>query len=289
MPDISAFRELPRNLTGPQGRLDSWAWSRLEHIMNKYAKIEDLRHFLTRYGLPPDRPFIPLGVAAADRALGGGLMPGALHEVYAGDWGAGSFAACLAIRAAGNKPFFWVRPDYEALEYGALHAQGVAELGGRPENLFLIKTPNAAEALAAAADILACPHAGALLLEISASPRALDLVAGRRLNFLAAQSGVPAILLREGAEVLPSAAQTRWQVTSTVSGTSSDDDDWGMPAFSAALSRNRLGPTGHWTMTWNPENGLFRESRHEQHAPHPGSMVAAVFDRPAEEKRRIAF
>ena len=32
-----------------------------------------------------------------------GCRPGALHEVFAGDWGAGGFAACLAILAAGTK------------------------------------------------------------------------------------------------------------------------------------------------------------------------------------------
>ena len=64
--------------------------------MNKIEKIEELRRFVTRYGLPPDRPVLPLGVAAADAALGGGLLNGALHEVYAQDWAAGGFAACLA-------------------------------------------------------------------------------------------------------------------------------------------------------------------------------------------------
>src|SRR5580700_3556789 len=102
--------------------------------MNKYEKIEGLRQFLAQYGLPPERVVLPLGVAAADRALAGGLLTGALHEVHAGDWTAGGFAACLAIQAAGTKPLFWVRPDYEALEYGALHAQGLAELGGRADN-----------------------------------------------------------------------------------------------------------------------------------------------------------
>src|ERR1700748_2811954 len=140
--------------------------------MNRQEKIQELRHFLTRYGLPPERPVLSLGVAGADAALGGGLAGGALHEIYAGDWAAGGFAACLAIRLAGSKPLFWVRPDYEALEYGALHAQGLAELGGRPENLFLIRTANAAEALAAAHDILGCAHAGALVMEISGNPGA---------------------------------------------------------------------------------------------------------------------
>lgn len=224
--------------------------------------------------------------------LGGGLAPGALHEVYARDWAAGGFAACLAIRAAGSKPLFWVRPDYEALEYGALHAQGLAELSGRPQNLFLVRTANAAEALAAASDILACAPVGALLLELSGMPKALDLVASRKLNFAANLSGVTAILLREGAEIMPSAAQTRWQVSSAPS---SSTDDWGLPSFHAELIRNRLGPTASWRLTWSPEDGCFRDVAQERTAPNdatqknPGAVAAALFDGPVEKKRRIAF
>src|ERR1700679_3101986 len=149
--------------------------------MNRQEKIRDLRHFLARYGLSPERPAFPLRVAGADAALGGGLSSGALHEVYAQDWAAGGFAACLAIRLAERKPLFWVRPDYEALEYGAFHAQGLVELGLDARNLFLVRTANAAEALAAANDILACPHAGVVLLELCGG--ALDPIASRRLNF----------------------------------------------------------------------------------------------------------
>jgi protein ImuA len=259
--------------------------------MNKQEKIQDLRHFLARYGLPPDRPILPLGVPGADAALGGGLASGALHEVYAQDWAAGGFAACLAIRLARASfngrggPFFWVRPDYEALEYGALNAQGLVELGLDARNLFLIRTANAAEALAAAGDILACSHAGVVLLELCGQPKALDPVAGRRLNFIAAEKGVTILLLHEGAADEASAAQTRWRVTSAPSG----DEEWGAPTYRAELLRNRLGPCGSWTMTWNPDDGLFRESGHAAHAPHPGALVAAAFDRPAEKERRFAF
>ena len=260
--------------------------------MNNSEKIEELRHFLAQTGPSPERPALSFGVAEADRVLGGGIAPGALHEVYARDWAAGGFAACLAILAAGSKPLFWVRPDYEALEYGALHAQGLAELGGRPENLFLVRTANAAEALAAASDILACAPVGALLLELSGMPRAMDLVASRKLNFAANLSGVTAIVLREGAQAMPSAAQTRWQVSAAPS---PGMDDWGLPSFRAELVRNRLGPTGNWQLTWNPDDGIFREPTHERTAPHDSSqknfglVAAALFDRPAEEKRRIAF
>jgi protein ImuA len=251
--------------------------------MNRQEKLHDLRHFLARYGLPPERPVLSLGVAGADAALGGGLASGALHEVYAQDWAAGGFAACLAIRLAGRKPFFWVRPDYEALEYGALNAQGLVELGLDARNLFLIRTANAAEALAAANDILSCPHAGVVLLELCG--RALDPVASRRLNFIAAEKGVTILLLHEGVADQPSAAQTRWRIASAPSG----DEEWGFPAYRAQLIRNRLGPTGSWTMTWNPDDGLFRESGHSAQAPHPGTLAAASSHRPAEKERRIAF
>ena len=83
-----------------------------------------------------------------------------------------------------------------------------------PAGLILVRTRNAADALSAAADILACPHAGALLLELNGMPKCLDLVASRRLAFAANESGVTVVMLREGADCEPSAALTRWQVAS---------------------------------------------------------------------------
>jgi protein ImuA len=135
-----------------------------------------------------------------------------------------------------------------------------------------------------------------MVLEMSGNPGAYDLVASRKLNFAASETGVTAILLHEGADCFPSAAQTRWHVAAAPS---DDADDWGLPSFTAELARNRQGPTGIWTMTWSPEDGLFRECARQQHAPYPGTVAAASFDRPVEEsrqrraqqseKRRIAF
>jgi protein ImuA len=255
----------------------------LEHNMNKQEKLADLRRSLNQTGLPPDRPLVSLGVTGADDALGGGLLPGALHEIHAGDWGAAGFAACLAIRMASSKPLFWVRPDYEALEYGGISPNGLLELGGDPARLVMLAAPNATEALAAAADILACPHVGVLVLELSRNPASLDLVASRRLAFAAAQSGVTVLALREGAVEMPNAALSRWQVKSAPS---SSGDDWGEPAFTAQLVRNRLGPTGNWTMQWDVDHGLFRETRHDQYAPHPGRVAAAFAHRPDLSSRQ---
>jgi protein ImuA len=248
--------------------------------MNNSTKIAELRHSLARYGLPPDRAPVPLGHAGADAVLGGGLRPGALHEVFAQGWCGGGFAVLLAMLAAGTKPLFWVRPDYEALEFGPVSPNGLHELGGDPCNLILVRTRNAADALSAAADILACPHVGALLLEMVGQPKCLDLVASRRLSFLAGESGTSVTLLRESAQAEPSSALTRWQVASAPS--RADDDDWGNPVFDARLTRHRLGGLGHFLMQWNPEHGCFDTA-------DTGAVAAAPAHRQAypEERRAV--
>jgi protein ImuA len=249
----------------------------IERIMNKSAKWADLRHAMSRYGLPPDRPAIALGAPPADAVLGGGLRPGALHEVFAQGWSAGGFAVLLAMLAARGKHLFWVRPDYEAMEYGAISPNGLLELGGDPRRLILVATRNAAEALSAASDILACEHVGALLLEIEGQPKCLDLVASRRLAFAAGESGATAVMLRGGATCEPSAALTRWQVASAPS--AADDDDWGNPVFDATLIRHRAGGLGRFHLQWNLQHGCFN-------TPHPGAVAAAPADRPAYQEAR---
>lgn len=214
-----------------------------------------------------------------DGVLGGGLRPGALHEVFAQDWNAGGFAVLLAMLAAGTKPLFWVRPDYEAMEYGALSPQGFLELGGNPYQLVMVKSRGPADALSASNDILACPHVGALLLEIGGKAKCLDLVASRRLVLAAEANGVTAVMLRAGAIPEPSAALTRWQVASAPS--SPADDDWGDPVFEAQLVRHRLGGLGRFLLTWNPEHGCFDTA-------DPGAVAAAPADRQAYPQARRA-
>ena len=251
----------------------------IEHIMNKSTKLAELRLSLARYGLPPDRAPVSLGHPQADVVLGGGLRPGALHEIFAAGWSAGGFAVLLALLTAGKRPFFWIRPDYEAMEYGALSPNGLAELGGDPRQLILLRSRNAADALSAASDILTCPHVGALLLEVEGMPKCLDLVASRRLAFAAGESGVTVIMLRNGAEALPSAALTRWQISSASS--HADEEDWGNPLFDARLTRHRLGGLGNFLMQWNPQYVCFDTA-------DIGAVVAAPFHRQAYPQARRA-
>ena len=251
----------------------------IEHIMNKNAKLTSLRHSLAHYDLSSDRPALALGCAQADVVLGGGLRPGALHEIFSLGWSTGGFAVGLALLAAGKKPLFWVRPDYEAMEYGTVSPQGLLELGGDPRQLVVVCSRSQADALSAAADILACPHVGALLLEMEGQPRCLDLVASRKLVLAAQKSGVTAVMLRNGAQAEPSAALTRWQIASAPS--HPNDDDWGNPVFDARLIRHRLGGLGRFLMRWNSQHGHFDTADH-------GVVVAAPSHRPAYPQAQIA-
>ena len=117
---------------------------------------------------------------------------------------------------------------------------------------------------------------GAVIAEIPAEPKILDLVASRRLAFAAAQKNVTAILVRLAAEPDASAAETRWIVRAA---RSSNNDEWGAPVFAAELTRNRHGRTGNWVMEWNSDDGIFREP---DQAAHSGAVAAASADRPAQ-------
>jgi protein ImuA len=222
----------------------------------------------------------PLGHGAADAALRGGLMRGALHEVFAGDpSGAGfGFAAALARRAAGPKRMLWIVQDFSALEHGQVSATGLAEFGIDPADVLMMRAANATDALRACADALSCGALGAVIAEVPGAPRILDLVASRRLVLGAQAKGVTALLLRSEAQIEPSAAQTRWLVRSA---RSQAGDDWGQPRFDAELTRNRRGETGRWTMEWCGDDGAFTEHA-GQSAAHPGAVVSQAADRSAQ-------
>lgn len=214
-----------------------------------------------------------LGHGEADSVLGGGLLLGALHEVFARDASASGFTACAAQRVSGRKKMLWIVQDFCATEHGALAPTGFAELGLAASPLLLLRAANAEDALRAGVDALSCSGLGAVILEIVGNPKVLDLVASRRLVLAAQQKNVTAFLLRHGATSEPSAAQTRWEIRSHRSNAS---DDWGMPRFEAALVRNRQGETGHWVMEWNCDDGAFRKPSNQ--AAHPGFVVRASAD-----------
>ena len=250
------------------------------------AGLTALRNLLSEPRLGDGQARVPLGHRGADETLGGGLPKGALHEVFARDSSHGGaatgFAAGLGLRLGEGKPLLWIRQDFSALEFGELHAAGLVELGLDPDSVILVRAANAGQVLRAAADGLACAALGAVIAEIPAEPKILDLVASRRLAFAAAQRNVTAILVRLAAEPDASAAETRWAVRAARSSNDDENNEWGAPMFEAELIRNRHGRTGSWVMEWNSDDGIFREPNQ---AAHSGGLAAASADRPVQPWR----
>ena len=233
---------------------------------------------------------VPLGHAGADEALMGGILPGALHEIYAEERdavSASAFAAMLSLRvSSGSKFLLWVRQDFTSQLCGQLSAQGLHDIGFDPNRLLLVQTRNANEALRAASDSLSCKALGAIVLEVSKQPKALDLVASRKFTLRADASRVAIFLIRISApSIVPSTAETRWFVRAMR--TPDFVEDWGNPLFEASLLRNRHGHTGAWAMEWSCDARVFREApqnpRDRIPEPFRGSYQADT-----EEERRNA-
>jgi protein ImuA len=234
-----------------------------------------------------------LGHACADELLKGGLRHGALHEVYAGDPSQGAaatgFASGFASRLGADKKLFWITTDYAILEYGALSARGLVEIGIDPNRLVILRLARGEDALKAASDILSTDAVGALVLEFPKTFRALDFTASRRLSLASAQRDIPTIVLRLGIQPQPSAAETRWLVFGESSDPPDELTDWGAPHFKVQLLRNRRGELGDWRIGWNINNALFGDTSDRRTTADIGRVVSTPVDGPAGaeiEKRR---
>lgn len=258
------------------------------YVRMRTERIQALKAALAKPALEDREVRIPLGHMEADACLTGGLVKGALHEVFAAaghEASATGFAAGLAARAANGKPILWIRQDFSALEFGELAATGLLELGLDPSRFLILRVSQAQEALRAASDALGCAALGAVVIEMVGEHRALDLKASRRLTLGCAEKGVSAFMLRFSAMPEASSAETRWLVRAARS--PSKEENWGKPVYEAELARNRHGRTGHWVMEWSCDDAGFRE------AADRGAVVSAPFDRPAhaamEGEARRAF
>lgn len=252
--------------------------------------IAQLRAKLSKATLdgPEKHARIPLGFAEADRALHGGLVHGALHEVFSAaghEASATGFVAGLAACVANGKPILWIRQDFAGIEFGEIAATGLLELGIDPSKFLVLRVAHAEEALRAASDALTCASLGAVVMEVVGEHKVLDLKASRRLTLGAAETNVPAFLLRFNAAPDASSAETRWTIRAGRS--NEQNDNWGMPRFDAELVRNRHGKTGRWVMEWNCDEAIFCQPADR------GAVVSAPRNRPAaaamESEDRRAF
>jgi protein ImuA len=228
-----------------------------------------LHHISTfaKNGLPRrdavDAPaLIPFGIDTVDARLGGGLVRGALHEFYADTADDGSAAAAFAMMIAmrsgtSGKPVVWVRERRCVRQTGRLHAAGLVELGFDPDDLVLVDAQDTLAVLRAGEDSVKCGQVGVVVIEPWGKAPLLDLTASRRLAMAAAASGVLTLVLRADAQPMPSAAQTRWQITAAPSLPLAANAP-GHPAFDIALLRHRSGISGFETrLEWNRDTRSF--------------------------------
>jgi protein ImuA len=232
---------------------------------------------------------VTLGHADADATLRGGLALGAMHEVFAETGrqsaAATGFAAALAGRLAGHRPWLWIRQDFTEIEAGAVSMSGLAELGLDPRLLVTVRAADVDNALRTAADALACDAVGVVVLEVWGEARQFDLVASRKLTLAAQASGVTGLMLRMAAEPQPSTAETRWIVRAAHSPPASSPwSAWGAPLLDAQLVRNRHGPVGHWIMEWKSDECLFGKP-----AAYPQPVAAAPAHRPHQAAKQSVF
>ncbi|RAI41198.1 hypothetical protein CH341_22205 [Rhodoplanes roseus] len=232
---------------------------------------------------PPDaESALALGVPTLDRALGGGLSLGALHEIVPAtplDLGAAAGTVLVLavhalhrVRRFAHREILWIQPELAGLEAGRLYGPGVAELGLSPARLIELRLASERDGAFAMEEALQCRALGVVVGEFF-DDRALDLVALRRLSLAATAGGGLGLLLRHRAEALASPAATRLEITAAP-GLPDGFGGLGQPTVLLSLERNRRGPTGRWRLTWDHHEHVFRE------APAPLSVAAAAGDRP---------
>ncbi len=204
-----------------------------------------------------------LGWAGLDRAVGGGLMRGAVHEIFAAsvaDAGtAAGFTVALVRRAVAGRSVVWIRQTYARLETGGLYAPGLSALGFDPGELLLVEVKDGFNVLRAGLEAARCPALGCVVIEPWGNSKALDFTATRRLGLAASNSGTTVFLLRLAAEPRQSAAQTRWQVSAGASQPLAANAP-GFATFDIKLLRHRSGSAGQsWRLEWDHEQHVFRQ------------------------------
>jgi protein ImuA len=179
--------------------------------------IAELRRWLER-AERHDRPesvVLPFGVAAIDGALPhGGLTRGHVHEVI--EAGAASAYASLATLFAAGIVARLPGPVLWCLRGRDLFAPALARVGLHPDRVIYCETWKDRDVLPAMEEGLRCAGLAAVIGEVTRLP----LTASRRLQLVAGETGVTALVLRrwrnsaeKEAAGEPTAAATRWRVS----------------------------------------------------------------------------
>ena len=230
-----------------------------------------------------NRPRLPLGVPAIDRALpGGGLRLGGIHEVV-GDESATGFCAALLARAGGagsaGRADGWDAGPASAGSAGTLlwlaegddlYAPGLVRYGIGPGQLLVVsELRRQDDMLWAMEEALRCRAVSGVVAEIGQ----IGLIAGRRLMLAAEGTGVLGLVLSRRARgrgrggVGVRAAISRWRVTAVPARTAigeigpprqTDEIGWWDETrwrdgtrWRIELLHCRGGRPAEWTVSWS--------------------------------------
>lgn len=215
-----------------------------------------------------------------------------LHEIYAAahaDCAAASGFALAVAREKREGALVWVRHDLLQAEAGSLYPPGLLGLGLSPASLTLVRAPSVQAVLQAGLDAARCSSLSALIVEFWGEAKAYDLTASRRLSLAARASKLRLFLVRHGARVAASAAETRLQVKALASQALGANAP-GRAAFEVSLLRHRAGVAGQvWCVEWNDETERLEESlplaAAQRSSPHHKPVVALPANR-AEARAR---
>lgn len=243
------------------------------------GRIADIEGEKPRFGIS----LLATGHRGMDRALGGGLARGRLHELFTAEEAdaasSAGFATMLACRVEGG--IVWLREERAERRGGALFASGLIQAGLDPNRLILGVLPDPLTVLRAAVDVARCPELALVVIELWGDSRPINLTASRRLALAAEASGVTLLMVRVAAEPRPSAAQTRWKVRSAPS-RPLEANAPGHPTFEVELLRQRGRPAGGiWQVEWSRDEAAFHNSEEGKQALS-GAMVSLPSSRSVE-------
>src|SRR5215218_9915500 len=206
-----------------------------------------------------------------DRALGGGLACGALHElaptapIHLG--ATSGFALAVAARASGEqRQVLWVITDYAAGEGGGPYGPGLDLFGIASARLLMLRVPKPIDVLWVMEEALRCRALACVIAEMTGEGAVADLTATRRLA-LAAREGISAqnsgfgLLIRHRITSVPSAAATRWEIAPALSrpdALGARTGGMGRARFDLSLRKNRRGPSGRWIIEWDHHERAFQ-------------------------------
>jgi protein ImuA len=248
-------------------------------LASPQTSIAELRRLLERAeqhrraeGAP-----VPFGIAAIDDALPHrGLARGRLHDVIEGGPAsehaavATLFAAGIAARIPG--PVLW------CLRTRDLFAPALARIGLHPDRVIYCETYKGCDVLPAMEEGLRCIRLAAVVGEVTK----LSLTSSRRLQLLAGETGVTALVLRRWRTFDehrlvgdPTAATTRWRVAPAAP-PSGDFSHLQRQRWNVELLRVKGGEPHSWIVEACDAQGRL-------------ALPAALADRPAaaEEPRSI--